>query len=295
MKKVICWTHYDLDGVVSYMTLNWALNKVVPYKVSTPRRFREDFTKWLVKNNTEDYDKIFIVDLDVSDNKDLIDKENVFIIDHHQSHEENADYKKAKAVVKEYKSAAELVYKIFKKLHNIELSDAQKKLILFASDYDSYTLDLPDSYKLNSIFWNTNRGFDSFVKYFSKGFYGYTIEQENIIRFHEQKVERLRESIKVFSGKIKIQNKERRVCATFANKAPNDIADILMKDFGAEIAIVVNTKGNHVSFRRPKKGSDVNLSELAEKLVNGAGHEYASGGEITKKFLEFTKLLKQIK
>jgi len=294
-KKYFVWTHYDLDGVVSYLNVRWGLNKPIPYKTSTPKNFREDFTQWLVHNNIEDYDKIFILDLDVSDNKDLIDRKNFMIIDHHESHVKNSDYKRATAIIKEYKSAAELVYKVFKKLTDVKLTTEQKKLILFASDYDSYTLDLEDSSKLNTLFWNTSKGFESFVRNFSKGFHGYSLEQENIIKFYVQKLLQLKEQIKVYANKIKIQGKERYVCATFAEKNTNEIADILMNEYNAEIAFVVNVKSNHVSIRRPKNVTDVNLSILAESLIDGAGHQYASGGVVTKKFCEFTKLLKQIK
>jgi len=295
MKKYTCFTHYDLDGVVSYITLRWALGPFDSVQQSTARRFREDYTKWLINNNPDDYDKIYITDLDVSEHKDLIDRDNVFIIDHHKSHEENAGYKKATAVVKEYKSAAELIYKVFRKLNNLELTQEQKKLILYTSDYDSYELQLSESVKLNSIFWHTNKGFDSFVKHFSKGFYGYTVEQESIYKFYKEVIDRVREQLSVYSGTFKIQGKERIVCAAFADKNINEVADFLLKDFNAEVALVVNTKGNHVSLRRPKTGSDVDVSLLSAKLCNGAGHEYAAGGEITEKFLQFTKLLKQVK
>ena len=116
--KNFCFTHYDLDGAVSYLMLRWAYGGSIPYKTTTAARFREDFTQWLVSNNINDYDNIFILDLDVADSQDLIDRNNVFIIDHHLSHEQKADYKKATAVVKVYDSAAKLSYKVFEKLYD---------------------------------------------------------------------------------------------------------------------------------------------------------------------------------
>ena len=182
------------------------------------------------------------------------------------------------------------------KLHpDVNLTDEQKKLIILADDYDSYNLQIPDSMKLNIIFWNTNKAFESFIANFSRGFYGFNIEQENMIKIHENKIKSLRENISVYAGKVNIQNKQRYVCATFCDTATNDVADILKDDFGAEIAIVVNTKKGTASFRRPKENTDVNIALLAEKLVDGGGHEYAAGGTITEHFIEFTKLLKQIK
>lgn len=294
-KKYICFTHSDLDGCVSYMLLKWAFPKLdIPYVKTTARYFRSEFTGWLVNNNLEDYDKVFIFDLDIAEHKDLIDKPNVVIIDHHKSHEV-AKYEKATAVVKEYTSAAKLVYKAFTKLYKLELTDAQKKLILLTDDFDSYTLQLKDSIKLNMVFWGTNKSFDSFMVNFNAGFNGFSLEQQNIIKFSYKEIEQIKETMPVYYGKIDIQGKPREVYASFAETHINDVADILFDTYKADIAIVVNNKLNHVSFRRAPKLEDISLIKLTQTLVDGGGHEYASGGEITDKFINFTKLLKQVK
>ena len=91
----------------------------------------------------------------------------------------------------------------------------------------------------------------------------------------------------------KIQGKKRYVCAVFAKQYINEVADILLSDYNAEVALVINPNTNHVSYRRTKD-SKVDLSELATKLADGAGHEYSSGSKITEKFMLFTKVLKKI-
>ena len=40
----------------------------------------------------EDYDKVFIMDLGIYEDKDLIDYDNVYIVDHHPGHN-NTTYK----------------------------------------------------------------------------------------------------------------------------------------------------------------------------------------------------------
>lgn len=292
--KNFCFTHYDLDGASSYLMLRWVYGGM-PYKKTTPTRFREDFTQWLVSNNINDYDKIFILDLDVSDSADLIDRKNVFIIDHHISHELAADYKHATAIVKDYPSAAKLSYKVFEKLHNIELDNAQKTLILLANDYDSYKLEIEASKKLNTIFWYQDKGFDNFIVNFAHGFKGFSRAQENIIKFIDDKIDNLKDTLNIYAGKVKIQGKERYVCATFSNKYINETAEILINSYNADIAIVVNQKMNRVSWRRGKDVEDIDLQVISKKLCNGGGHKYAAGGEITENFLQFTKLLSQIK
>ena len=182
------------------------------------------------------------------------------------------------------------------KLHpDVNLTDEQKKLIILADDYDSYTLQIPESMKLNIIFWNTDKAFETLQKQLIMGFHGFSIQQENIIKMHYDKLEKIKDTLSVYAAKINIQGKLRYVCATFTDSMINDVADILKDDYNAEIAIVVNPKENHVSFRRPKGIEQVDMSILAKTLTGGGGHEYAAGGHITDKFMQFTKLLKQIK
>ena len=292
-KKIMVWTHWDLDGVLCYLLIKWTFPKaIIEYQATTVQSFRNMYTTWLSKNNTEDYDKIFIMDLGVFEDKDLIDLENVFIIDHHIGHD-NTTYKKAKTIIKEYDSAGMLAYKLFKKLYNIQLTRAQLHLLLLSNDFDSYKLEHNDSNKLNIIFWDTTNKFEAFIKNFINGFNGFSVQQHNIIKLHDLKLEKYRKESEIFKGTVKIQGKDRCVCAIFATEYINEIADILLNDHSAEIALVVNTKTNHVSYRRAKT-SDINLFELAFKLAKGAGHEYSAGSEISENFINFTKTLDKI-
>lgn len=52
----------------------------------------------------------------------------------------------------------------------------------------------------------------------------------------------------------------------------------------------LNPDTNFVSFRKPE-GSNADITFMAEKLCNGGGGEWASGGNITQKFLDFTQKL----
>ena len=62
----------------------------------------------------------------------------------------------------------------------------------------------------------------------------------------------------------------------------------------ADVAIIVNPNSGRVSFRRRAESKNVDVSRIAAKLVDGGGHEYAAGGQVTDKFMDFTKLLKPI-
>jgi len=291
MKKLMCFTHWDLDGVVSYLVLRWAFPKAqIEYLPTTVQNFRNTYTKWLSNHDVEDYDKIFIMDLGIFEDKDLIDHENVFIIDHHPGH---GEYEKAKTAIKEYPSACLLAYQVFKGLYNISLTKQQKHLLLMANDQDSYKFELPYTNNLNTVFWDSNDKFESFIKSFINGFNGFTLKQENIIKLHDLNLQKIKDNMEVYAGSAKIQGKDRYVCSTFAKQYINEVADILFNDYNADIALVINSNTNHVSYRR-KPNSDVDLAELAKKLADGYGHEFSSGSEVTENFMLFTKKLKKI-
>ena len=291
-KKIFVWTHADLDGLVSCLVVKWAHpNHDFEYLPVSGFGIREDVTKWMLKHNFSDYERVFVVDLDVSENADLFDKPNVFIVDHHKSHVENGKYKQAVAIIKEYPSACLLLYKVFKKLYDIKLSKQQKTLILLGNDYDSYTLAIPESKMLNTIFWETQKNFETLTKFFDNGFQGFTKQQLAICEIHKRELQQAIEKLKLFENKsLKISKKSVHVIATFASTYINEIADYILETFNPDIALIVNLSSKHVSFRRNKK-SDVKLHKLAEKIADGGGHEYSAGGFTTDTFIEFTKLL----
>lgn len=299
MKRIHCFTHGDLDGCVSFLIIKWLFsNDHVSYTtVSNAHDFRNIITNWMVSYNFKDYDQIYVLDLDTQECGDLIDHKNVFIVDHHDSHATNLpEYKFATVAVKQYTSACKLLYKLFEKMYKWEGTKEQKALIALADDYDSYNNEFPLSKQLNIVFWQTNRSFESFVQNFINGFSGFNFHQQNMVDLYFKQLNNIRSTLNVFKGDLKIQDKKYSVYATFASKMINDVADILIEKYKADIAIVVNLNSQRVSFRRGiSENGGVNLATLAEELCNGGGHSYAAGGMITDKFNEFTKKLRLLK
>lgn len=298
MKNIHVLTHHDLDGVVSLMIVKWAFPKAnVTYTAfgsSNSEKIKRNFMDWEQEHYNK-YDKIFILDLDVSDLYRILDKEKVFVIDHHKSHVENLKnikIKNANIAVTEYSSNAKLMTKLFKKIYNLKLAKAQSKLIVFTDDYDSGENLISTSRDINTLFWNLEKKFETFQNDFYKGFSGFNQRQRNIIDLHKRNFKKLKETLQVYHIKTKIQNQERTIYATFADNSINEVADVLLYDYKGDIAIVVNSKTQHVSIRRSKNTTgDLDVSLLASKLCDGGGHEYASGGVITDRFLIFTKTL----
>jgi len=294
-KKIFCFTHYDLDGAITFLVTKWAHpGYEVEHEALTGMDFRQEMTKWLLTHNFEDYEKVFFLDMDVSEHHDLIDKENVIIIDHHKSHVDAMQYTTCAAIVKEYSSACLMAYRVFKKLYDSEFTDAQKTLIIYGNDYDSYKNELPESKMLNVIFWNTQKSFESFITNFADGFRPFTKEQQAIYRIYENEVASAIANLKVFQGgHADLDGEFRVIVATFAEKHINDIADHLLKTYNCDAVVIANIKTKHVSIRRPKDGT-MKLNEFAEYIADGGGHEYSAGGTITEQFLEFTKSLKPV-
>ncbi|MDD4110007.1 MAG: DHH family phosphoesterase [Clostridia bacterium] len=295
-KKIFCFTHYDLDGVITYLVTKWAHPG---YKIDvmplTGADIRYELQQWRLKHNFEDYEKVFFLDLDISEQKDIVDHENVIIIDHHKSHVDAMKYEKAAPIVKEYSSACLLAYRVFKKLYNTEFSNEQKTLIIYGNDYDSYANELPESHMLNIIFWNTQKSFDSFLENYSNGFRPFTKEQHAIIKIYENHLAETIKSLKVFQGIYADVDGECRVvvATSLDGQSPNDISDYLLKTYQADVSIIINTKTKHISFRRPKNGT-MRLNVFAKEYADGGGHEYSAGGTITDTFLNFTKTLKPV-
>jgi oligoribonuclease NrnB/cAMP/cGMP phosphodiesterase (DHH superfamily) len=92
---------------------------------------------------------------------------------------------------------------------------------------------------------------------------------------------------------VPISKQNLLITGTMGTKYVNDVCDYLLKTYNSDIVFFVNTDSSHVSFRK-KKSCNVNLAKLAEYLFGGGGHEYAAGGKISEKFMDFAKQLTPI-
>jgi oligoribonuclease NrnB/cAMP/cGMP phosphodiesterase (DHH superfamily) len=291
--RELIWIDSDLDGVCSYLTFKWLVKKL-PYKCTTIKKFRADFQKWLLTNKIEDYDQIYILDIDVSNSTDLVDKPNITIIDHHQTHVDIAHvYEHANTILETFPSCTKLVLKTYK--NNIgKLSAEQLKLISYADDYDCYALKYKESIDLNTIFWNyTSNRFDKFINEFDEGFVKFNDFHKNIINIHKKKLQEVLDTAEVYAGSIKIGDKTYKIVSAHCNYALNEIADALITKYNADISIIVNMPGNYVSYRKAK-GCEIQLHKFAEKISDGGGHATAAGGKITDTFMTFCKALKKL-
>ena len=296
LDKIFVFTDFDLDGTTSLLALHWVLGAKpgqIAFKSTTVSNFRREYLNWLNEHKPSDYDKIYILDLDVSNSADLIDKSNIVIVDHHTTHAKALqNYKNAEVHVVETTSCAKLVYSKFAP----KITTEQKLLVALANDYDSYALTIPQSYEINCLLTNLQKTdglqkAERFMKRFYSGFTGFNAQEASIIKEHIERKNKAIRELEIYEGKVNIGGRERVVLGTTGNKFVNEICEYLIKNLGAEIAFFVNPDASHVSFRKRKADCDVDLSKLAAKLCEGGGHEYAAGGKITETFMNFTKLL----
>lgn len=299
-KKYHVFTDCDLDGAGSYLFLTKMLGQTMPYTTCRVTDFPEKILGWLKKNTLTDYERIYILDLDVSQHPDIqqiVDRTNVTIIDHHTSHIDNRDnYKRAETIITRSTSTCKLIYKHLSGSSSVSLTDREKLLLLMVDDYDAYKFNVSNSYELNIVFWSyQGNRLEKFINDFSSGFVDFTDQQLNIIDFYKKKLKKIKSELDVHIAEIPINGKKYKMVAAFADSCINDIATHIILNYKCDIGFVVNLRTNKVSLRRDDNCT-IDLSNLAKKLFDeGGGHEEAAGGILCDRFLTFTKLFKPIK
>lgn len=97
----------------------------------------------------------------------------------------------------------------------------------------------------------------------------------------------------VFEGRIPFQQQSLRVFSTFAQGSYEEVTQHLLHTYGADIALIVNLSTKTVFFRKSKECT-IPLQKLAERLCDGGGGDTFAGGDVTDKFMEFCKTLRQV-
>lgn len=294
MPKIHVFTDADLDGAGSLLTLKLAYkNADISYCVTTEKNFREDVLNWQLKDSFQNYDTVFICDLNIKNEIALIDRDNVIVFDHHAEHIEHLhEYAKAKPIVKDYPSCTLLMYHSLKLKDKI--TDYQKILINLISDYDSYVLKFPHSRSLNQIFWNyTGNRVQKFLADFENGFTGFNQYHKNALKIVENNIDNYFKTQTLYIGNLKISDKNYNVIGGFFSFCPNEIAERALQENNADLIILINLKSKTVCYRKSKI-CNLNMGKLAEKLANGGGHEDAAGSRLNDNIINITKLLQPI-
>jgi oligoribonuclease NrnB/cAMP/cGMP phosphodiesterase (DHH superfamily) len=286
------YTHKDLDGAVSLLTLLWALPEDTITYDSVNNLQIDNIKKSLEKINKPC--QTFILDLSLREEflPDL-DRSNITFIDHHDSSVDFIPrFNKAKIIHKVISSNALLMAQIFKGENFQARSDSQKTLIALADDYDCYRLEIPESYDLNILFWSEYKNnFSKFIKDYFSGFKGFSVEQKKAINFIKKEATNEADKTPTFEGYINFGNKKKKTLAIMSENFSNITNDILMQRHRPDVFFFINSKSEKVSIRQYTKEDPINVGNFAEKICDGGGHVHAGGGIITPLFMEVTKNL----
>jgi len=294
-KNIFIIADRDMDGAGCILAARWSLPTAnIKFITANEATFRDTFVKWWANaDNRNDTDLVFICDLNVSrDHADILDDSKICIVDHHVNKDDvKSLYKRAALRCnRAAKSSTDLVLQLF----HPTLDERKQTLASLIADYDSYTLSLPHSLDLNTVFFAFQGDkVSAFVNYFKDGFNGFSLEQQNIIKFHKLKLQETLNGLEVYHASITLDGVPRNIYSTFADYSVNDVARYLIDSHKADITLVINLKNRTVSFRK-NHACTYDISKLAKQLVNGAGHENAAGGVISDKLLMFSKLFKKV-
>jgi oligoribonuclease NrnB/cAMP/cGMP phosphodiesterase (DHH superfamily) len=286
--KVQVITHLDLDGVVSYLVLCWLYGKKLDVLPTTPRKLQEDYAKL---ESSKTWDKLWVVDLDVSAIGEQIDKENTIIFDHHKTN--LYSFKKAKTNIAEYSSCSKLLYDKIWSGQVKELDVARKTLIALADDWDSNKKTTNLSHELNIVFHAMSNKFHSFVEEYYNGFKPFDKFQTNTIALYNKHCKEYTNLIKPYIGVVDfVDQKEVKVAAVFCDKFVQECCDHVLAKYDVDVAIAVMLQTQRIAVRRNSNNTKIDVSQFVQRIASGGGHAAAAGGSLTEDFIEFTKMLK---
>lgn len=284
MSKVFAWVNSDLDGVGSTILLGNLFTNF-EYRHCFFGNFTEQYVTW-AKENADEYDRIFIVGM-VLDQSFLkkIDDPRVVVVSDRPDKFRVID---STLIQEEFSSCTKLLYKKFK--DKVNFSKELKLLFLYIDDYNSYDLKHEETKYLNGIYRKSggNR-FTKMVNRFWNGFDGFTDKEVDLVGDFYEEIEKELESLQLFEGYYD----NFKVISTMSKFSVNEIAGSIMDNYKTDAVIVINPDTQYVSFRRAK-GSAIDIAKVADTLCEGGGGEWASGGKITRKFLEFTQTLTEL-
>ena len=204
-EKFCVLTHWDLDGITSYIVVKNYFGKQIEWFIPCGvSRVFENIMKL-----SQDFENILILDLSLSqEDVDLVNSlfDKKMIIDHHDS-SLNLDIPFDNHInVKA--SASFLCYQLLKEKMNF--NNNMKRLIKYTNDYDTWNLHYYDSRILNNVFWEM--GAYEFLSEFKDGVKNFCIGDEN------------------YELGIKIEKTKEKVVKSFETYKIDDVVRIVVGD-----------------------------------------------------------------
>lgn len=252
----------------------------------------------ILKEILNDYDKIYIVDLNISEemakliNEDEILKNKVEIYDHHQSEEFLNKYSFINVIVEENgkkECGTSLYYKHLKELTNNELLNKKSVSLMVELVRQNDTFDFSEELKEDSLMFRNLYDIYGRERYIEH-FYNFILENDifEFKNFEKELIELEKERVRRY-----IDEKMKHVKKAYIDGIPVGIVfaesnrsmlghEMATKIPGIDIAIVINVD-KAVSYRADKEEIDTTILSIKN---GGGGHKHASGSPLPKDLQE---------
>lgn len=224
--------------------------------------------------------QLFITDLSVPEFlKDLLEEfKHVIILDHHKSTswavEWSHTHENCEVKVSEDRCATWWLYEYLS--GNYGYRDEQMdEWVKFIDDYDRYIHAYPESRRLNSLFYISNK--DRFVSD------ALLYTPQMVLSSNRERIDRYLEQQKEYIDKttmFTLRHSNPRIILMFAEKHKSAIAEMLIKEQGVDLVYGVDLHNMTVSLRSSEK-TRYDCSQIAKMIhPDGGGHPNASGASL---------------
>jgi len=268
-KKIINITHRDMDGLVCSILLNDFCNaKDIDFeKIECTYRNIDSTLKKVIDENCY----IFITDISIVDESqfpELKNMKNVFFIDHHPRETPSIIKNQYHAINKG--AGCKMTMDYIEKKYNYKFSKDIKRLVLIASDYDTWTHKYHISKQMNRLFYF--HGVNKFFYRFAAGFNGkWTDEEKKFFIAKNAEVQHIKDTLMI----EEISNNVRLICVT---KEIDEMAEYVQQKDNVDYVIVYNSFLKSLSFRSTEKAK-IHMGEFLNQY-GGGGHKCAAAVKI---------------
>lgn len=278
-KKVLNFTHVDLDGVVSAIVLKNFFDNTDVQQINY--NYKEDNALVYAKKHLNEYDLIIFTDFCPGKSVPLAKFQElgkpVLVLDHHATAVQWRDNEHS-IFIYEKMCGAKLAYEYFKKAKNLEYLE---EIVNITDDYDRWILSNKMSFPLNALYWNL--GFEKFLNKFHNG--ELKFDQLDLKFFENYK-----NSLEEEWNNLKVEKtKNGSIIYDVENQA--EISYRLREDTTMKYLIMLWPSKYKLSIR-----SDfVDLLPISKEVGVGGGHNRAMGYyakdnkdllEVTSKYIE---------
>ena len=260
-KTVLLITHDNcMDGMGCQLLMEKTFENIIVLK-SSPQK-----VNGLIENlDADKYDSIVLADISTT-NEEFLSKDNVMLIDHHDTAQELHDPDNL-IFVYNFECGTKLLHRVLEASFRERLKK-YSELVDLINDYDLWIHKDERSKKLAKTFYSRNSD-DEFASRFWNFKVSFTEEEE--ARFEEQRLE-----YEAVYNQLEIFELDKTLTAfAIYGEYNNDLCHDIMERNGMRVAILFNTGTRCASIRTVDE--EIHLGEMMKEYGTGGGHPMAAG------------------